>query len=81
MWSAMVTSIAKMVEGFFNWRTSLSDNQAIDEVIDDKEKSEKATYYATKALTIAKERGVIIKKKDRFAFDFYYKKFLKEISK
>lgn len=81
MWNAMVTSIANMMERFFAWRTSLSDNQAIDEVIDDKEKTEKATYYAQKALQVAKDKAVILDKKDRFVFNFYYNKFLKTISK
>lgn len=71
----MVQSIANMIGGFFNWRTSLSNNQAINEVIDDKKDCELACKYASKAFELIDDNVIFRNKTTKTRFKYFEKKF------
>lgn len=76
MYSALLKAVADMFASFFNWRSSANETQLEREVIEDKRDCERACNYAESAIEIA-EKGVFLKKNDKFRFNFFVKKFRK----
>lgn len=66
-----------MFANLFNWRTSVSDNEATHEIIDDKQDLERACNYAENAFAAVEAGAVFHKKNQKFKYDFFLKKFRK----
>lgn len=73
--TSMVQSIAEMVRGFFDWRTSLSNNEISHEVIEDKQDCEKACAYALHAFRVVNENAIFKNKFARARYKYFEKKF------
>lgn len=74
-WTLLIKSITDMVGGFFNWRTSSTDNQAVHEVIDDKRDCEEACKYAELAIRTAERFASFTRNKYSNRFKKYVDKF------
>lgn len=72
-----IRAIADMVANFFGWRTSVSDNRATAEVIDDKRDLEKACRYAEKAIELVEEEAAFLKERVEDKFKKFVKLFRK----
>lgn len=64
-----------MLSDFFNWRTVLSDNQTVKEVISDKRDLERACLFAEKALGIVNGNAVFEKAKVKKRYEHFVRKF------
>lgn len=70
-----VESLLQAFSGFFNWRSVLSENTPIKEVIDDKKDLEKACLFAESALSLAESEAIFAKAKQQKKFKHFVRKF------
>lgn len=81
MWGLdSISNFFKAIESYFNCKATSISNQSVTNVIQDKKGNEKALVYAVQALDIANRFGVF-RTLDRKRFDYFFKKFNKEIAK
>lgn len=72
---ALISGLAELFSKFFAWRTAKSDNQALEEVIDDKRDLEKACRFAENAICIAEKEAFFKNKKTYKRFNHFVRKF------
>lgn len=70
-----VESLLRAFSEFFNWRSILSENKPIQEVIDDKKDLEKACLFAESAISIVEADAVFNKAKQQKRFKHFVRKF------
>lgn len=71
----IVNSFLEAFSGFCNWRTALSENQPIKEVIEDKKDLEKACLFAEQAIAIVETSAVFPKAKQYKKYRHFVRKF------
>jgi hypothetical protein len=70
-----VSLFLQSLNGLFDWRKTVSANQATHEIIDDKKDLQRACNYAELALELVQSKATFASKRDEKRFQRMIKKF------